>query len=128
MLIIVICYGVVRAVLESQTVDERKPFNGLDVNDSDKNIKIITYIFSVYIGATDGAITPNNTAAYMAKNLIMFCRFLFIMHVFKDAVGALKIQFQPNVDTKLQTNEILELLKSNMGTSKNAEPVFGTDG
>lgn len=97
LLALLICNAVVWASLSvKNTKDSQKPWKGLDYNDPGVGLKIFTYVVSVYVGSTDCGVSANSEIALIAQNIVMFFRFLFVLHVAKDIYIAIKSQFTNN--------------------------------
>ena len=83
--VIIICYALVYSSLGNEAAKpDTKAWDGLSYDDPQVNIKIFSYVFSIYLGVEMSGIRPRNGFAYIVRNLILFCRMLFVLHVAKN--------------------------------------------
>ena len=83
--VLIICYALVYSSLGNEAAKpDTKAWDGLSYDDPQVNIKIFSYVFSIYLGVEMSGIRPRNGFAYIVRNLILFCRMLFVLHVAKN--------------------------------------------
>ena len=100
LLVIIGCYALVYISL-GNSKSEIRPWNGLSYNDPNLKIKIFTYVFSIYLGVGGNSITPNSGFAYMIKNIILFCRLLFVLHIAKNIFYMIAAQISKSNEPKI---------------------------
>tara|TARA_B100001094_G_C17956833_1_gene683387 strand:- start:66 stop:515 length:450 start_codon:yes stop_codon:yes gene_type:complete len=99
-LVIIACFALVYMSLGNSKAEIR-PWNGLSYNDPNLKIKIFTYVFSIYLGVGECSITPNSGFAYMIKNVILFCRLLFVLHIARNIFDIIAAQITKSNEPKI---------------------------
>ena len=108
--VIIMCYALVYSSLGNDTIKTDVPaWDGLSYNDPQRNIKIFSYVFSIYLGVEMSEIRPRNGFAYIVRNIILFGRMLFVLNVAKNIFVMMAEHIQTNspVDVEELLNRFL---------------------
>ena len=101
--VLIICYALVYSSLGNEAAKpDTKAWDGLSYDDPQVNIKIFSYVFSIYLGVEMSGIRPRNGFAYIVRNLILFCRMLFVLHVAKNIFFMIAETVQSNTEHNLE--------------------------
>ena len=97
------CNALVFASLGNETAKpDIKAWDGLNYEDPQRDIKIFSYVFSIYLGVEMSEIRPRNGFAYMVRNIILLCRMLFVLHVVKNIFFMIAENIESNTEIDVQ--------------------------
>ena len=105
--VIIMCYALVFSSLGNETAKpDVKAWDGLSYDDPQRDIKIFSYVFSIYLGIEMCEIRPRNGFAYIVRNIILFCRMLFVLHVAKNIFFMIAENIESN--TQIDVQDVLQ--------------------
>jgi len=120
--VIIMCYALVYSSLGNDTIKTDVPaWDGLSYNDPQRNMKIFSYVFSIYLGVEMSEIRPRNGFAYIVRNIILFSRMLFALHVAKNIFVMMTEHIQTNSDVNIE--ELLNRLLSSHLNKLQSRPI-----
>tara|TARA_Y100000741_G_C18255345_1_gene558754 strand:+ start:2480 stop:2974 length:495 start_codon:yes stop_codon:yes gene_type:complete len=100
--VIIVCYALVFSSLGNETAKpDVKSWDGLSYDDPQRDIKIFSYVFSIYLGIEMCDIRPRNGFAYIVRNIILACRMLFILHVAKNVFYMIAENIERPIDVNV---------------------------
>lgn len=101
--VIIMCYSLVFSSLGNETSKpDVKAWDGLSYDDPQRDIKIFSYVFSIYLGVEMSDIRPRNGFAYIVRNIILFCRMLFVLHVANNIFFMIAENIKSNTEINVQ--------------------------
>ena len=101
--VIIMCYSLVFSSLGNEEAKpDVKAWDGLSYDDPRRDIKIFSYVFSIYLGVEMSEIRPRNGFAYIVRNIILFCRMLFILHIAKNIFSLIAENIESNREINVQ--------------------------
>ena len=118
--VIIICYALVLSSLgNGEARPDVQSWDGLTYDDAQRDIKIFSYVFSIYLGVEMCDIRPRNGFAYIVRNIILFCRMLFVLHVAKNIFFMIAENIERNSDIDVQ-DVLHRFIASEMNKAKSA--------
>ena len=101
--VIIMCYALVFSSLGNDVAKpDVKAWDGLSYDDPQRDIKIFSYVFSIYLGIEMCEIRPRNGFAYIVRNVILFCRMLFVLHVAKSIFFMIAENIEKNTEVDVK--------------------------